>query len=245
VVRLLCLHHAGAGASSFRDWSRALPDWIEVVAVQLPGREGRLREPPQHDLRRVALELADNVGELFDRPIALFGHSMGALLGFELACVLRSGAQADPLALFLAGYGAPHVYRGGVRLDLMPPQEVRDHLRETGAAPAAVLENRELIDFFVPIIQADVAMCAGYVHDRGALLRSPISAFGGRDDAGVPLAALRGWADLTTAEFRLRMLDGGHYFPTSARCELLRALTRDLAGRLTPAAAGAVAPVAP
>jgi medium-chain acyl-[acyl-carrier-protein] hydrolase len=232
-VRLLCLPHAGGGASAFRTWSHALPDWIEVDAVQLPGRETRVREPLRCDLAALVDELADALAPVARRPYALYGHSMGALLAFELARRLAGGMGREPVHVFVAGYGAPHLHPSRSRLHLMPFDAVVDDLRHSGVTPEPVLADHGLMALLVPILQADIAMCVRHGRTSPDPVAAPISAFAGAADTVVAPGALDDWAALTTSTFRLRVLDGGHFFPVSARAALLGALQADLTEAVT------------
>jgi surfactin synthase thioesterase subunit len=229
-VRLLCLPHAGAGASVFRAWGRELPGWVELQAILLPGREGRLADPLPGDLTRLADELVPALAPVTREPYALYGHSMGALLAYELARRLEAGGERPPLHLFVAGYGAPHVYRSHTRLHVMEHDEVVEELRRTRTAPEPVLNEPGLMRIFVPILQKDLRLCVEHVSERteSEPLATGISAFGGSEDTEVPAGAVAAWADLTTGPFRLRMLPGGHFFPASARAALIDAIGRDL-----------------
>jgi medium-chain acyl-[acyl-carrier-protein] hydrolase len=228
-MRLLCVPHAGAGASSFRLWGRELPDWLEVHAVQLPGREARLREPLPDDVGALADELAQVLDVRADGRYALFGHSMGALVAFELARRLEAAGRA-PARLFVAGYGAPHVYRSTTRIPAMSHDEVVEELRRTRATPDSVLTDSDLMRIFVPILQADLRMCLRHEYDATGAgpLAAGVSAFGGTEDAEVAPDAIAAWADLTTGSFRLRMLPGDHFFPVTARGAVLEAIAGDL-----------------
>jgi surfactin synthase thioesterase subunit len=191
----------------------------------------RLREPLPTDLGRLADELACALEPLTGQEFALFGHSMGALLAFELA--RRLERQGRPLAhLFVAGYGAPHVYRSRTTLHAMSHDAAVAELRRTRAVPDLVLDDEGMSRIFVPIVQSDIGMCVKHGVDVDAEpIAAPLSAFGGALDAEVPAEAVAAWGDLTTAPFRLRILPGDHFFPAGARSELLAAVGTDLAQR--------------
>jgi medium-chain acyl-[acyl-carrier-protein] hydrolase len=228
-VRLLCLPHAGGGASAFRTWGRAVAEWIEVAAVQLPGREARIREPLRRDLGGLADELADGLAAAMEGRYALYGHSMGALLAFELVRRLERAGAPLPVRLFVAGCAAPHRHASTSRLHLMDFDEVIAELRRDGATPAPVLDDRGLMARLVPILQADVAMCVAHGRSDPDPVEVPISAFGGARDTLAPPASVDGWRELTALGFRARLLAGGHFFPADERDALLDAIARDLA----------------
>ena len=233
-VRLLCLPHAGGGVAAFRTWSRALPEWIEVRAVQLPGRDARIREPLARDLGTLVEELAGALAPATEEPFALYGHSMGALLAFELTRRLERAAGPAPVHLFVAGYGAPHRHPSRSRLHLLSHDEVVDDLRRAGVTPEPVMRDRGLMELLVPVIQADIAMCVGHGRTEADTVATPISAFAGAADTVVAPAGLARWGELTTGTFRLRVLDGDHFFPAGARDALLDAVQADLAERIAP-----------
>lgn len=156
---------------------------------------------------------------------------MGALLAFEFA---RRVAKADlpaPIHLFVAGYGAAHAYRPTSRLHLLPRHELIAALERTGGTPLAVLYHPELVDRFIPILRADMALCDNYRDCGEGPIVTPISAFGGTYDPEVGQEQLAAWSQLTTSTFRLRMLPGDHFFSVAARRSLLDAIQSDLCRR--------------
>jgi medium-chain acyl-[acyl-carrier-protein] hydrolase len=230
-MTLLCVPHAGAGASAFREWGRRLPDWLELRAVQLPGREERFREAPATDLKRLADELAARLQPFTDRPYAVHGHSMGALIAFEVARRLEDAGARPPTRVFLAACGAPHAFRSASPLHALPDDELVATLRRRGAVPEQVLDQPELMRLLIPILRADLGMCASYRPGPGAVagLSAGISAFAGDRDPDVPVSAVAAWADLTGGSFRFRVLAGGHLFPADAQARLHAAIVHDLA----------------
>lgn len=236
VARLFCLPYGGGGAAIFREWPRDLWPAIEVWQVQLPGREARHREAPRSRLDELVQPIAEALLPHLDRPYAIFGHSMGALIGFELARLLRRKAAPDPSHLFVSARRAPHVTDAHAPLHALPDQDLVEALcRRYNGMPRAVLESADLMRLFLPIIRADLTLTEVYTHTREEPLVCPISAFGGLDDGAVLRDDLAAWGDHTRGSFTLRMLPGGHFFLQTIRQRLLSAISDDLRQTLAEA----------
>jgi medium-chain acyl-[acyl-carrier-protein] hydrolase len=227
-LRLFCLPHAGGGASLYRTWSAALPTDIDVCPVQLPGRETRAREAPLSRLRALVPAIAEGLLPMLDAPFAFFGHSMGGLLGFELARYLRRQWGRLPVRLLVAGHRAPHLPRRGSSLHSLPEPHFSQELRTLGGTPAEVLDNRELMNVVAPVLRADFAVCETYEYAPDEPLACPISVFGGLDDRMVPPTDLSAWGEHTRSGFSVRLLPGNHFFVRSAPAPLLQAIAGDL-----------------
>lgn len=228
-VRLFCLPFGGGGAAVFREWPRDLWPEVEVWHVQLPGREARHREPAMTRIDALVEPLADAMLPHLDRPYAVFGHSMGALIGFVLARLLRRQAAPDPLHLFVSARRAPHVPDPRPQLHALPDADLVEQLtRRYNGMPRAVLESADLLRMFIPIVRADLTMIETYVYTLEEPLMCPISAFGGLDDGAVTRDDLAAWGDQTRGSFTLRMVSGGHFFLQTHRPRLLSALGADL-----------------
>jgi medium-chain acyl-[acyl-carrier-protein] hydrolase len=210
-VRLLCLPNAGGGASQFRSWPMRLPAAVEVCAVQLPGREARLRD----ELFTAAVPLVDAVRTalrpLLDTPVVIFGHSMGALLGFELARQLETEG-ADLRALFVAACRAPHLPPRRPPLRDAADEDIIALMRKLGGTPEEVFANQELMALTLPTLRADLAVIETYDRAVPGSLTVPITALGGRADAVVGEEELAAWREHTRGPFRLCMHDGNHFF---------------------------------
>jgi medium-chain acyl-[acyl-carrier-protein] hydrolase len=203
-----------------------MPD-VECVCIHAPGREGRIRETPIPSVVGLARAIADGMPEWLDRPFAIFGHSLGGLVGFELARTLRSRRLAQPVHLFLSATRAPSVPNPYHPLRHLPDREMLDALnrRYDGSVPDAILESQELRELFVPALRADLTALETYQYVAQTPLTCPISVFGGERDATVSTAMLQPWAAETRGACELRMFDGGHLFLQGvARHELVRAV---------------------
>ncbi|MGP1384412.1 MAG: thioesterase II family protein [Thainema sp.] len=221
-LRLFCLPYAGGNARSFRHWSAALPDDVDVCAIELPGHGTRLTEPPISDLDELVTAIAHVIQPFLDRPFALFGHSMGALLSFELARHYRRHNQPMPTHLFVSGHRAPQLPDPEPPIYALPESEFRDKLRRLQGTPQAVLDNDEFMALLLPVLRADFTVCETYSYRPEPPLSCPITAFGGTQDAATRRGRLRAWRYQTDARFTKHVLPGHHFFIHSAETELLQ-----------------------
>lgn len=227
-LRLFCLPFAGGGASIYRLWSDGLPASIEVCPIQLPGREDRYREAAFTSVVGLSSALARETAPYLDKPYAIFGHSMGALVAFELAHALDRAGLPAPAGLFLAAYPAPHVSQARPPIHHLPDAEFVDEMRRMQGTPEAVLQNADLMAFMLPILRADFEACDTYTVANRPPLACPVVVYGGDADHEVDRRALDEWRGITTGPFDVRVFPGTHFFVQSQRDELLA----DLAGRL-------------
>lgn len=214
-LRLLCLPHAGAGASTYLNWGRGLPAGIAAVPVQLPGREGRMRERPYDRVEPLVRDLAEAVLEQVRPPFAIFGHSLGALVGYELTRRLADLGGPGPVHLFVSGRQAPqHATSGAPMRDLDVPALVTE-LARLGGTPQAVLDDPDLLALIAPLLRADFAVNETYRFAGSGRpaepLAVPITAFAATADPRVTAARMTGWAEHTATGFRLHRLPGGHF----------------------------------
>ncbi|MEW1587087.1 alpha/beta fold hydrolase [Micromonospora vinacea] len=228
-VRLICLPYAGGGSSAYHGWQEALGDDVEVCPVELPGRQSRWREPAYTGVRQLVEALAPALAPELGVPYALFGHSMGALVSFELARALRRRAVPPPRVLFAAGGLAPSLRRTSPNIHDEPDAVVVERLRELGGLDEAILAEPELLDLLLPAIRADFAVCETYEYAPESPLSCPIVAFAGDRDREVPPERVAPWREHTSAGFTLHVLPGGHFFPMTARDALLDTVRATLA----------------
>ncbi|HXM55487.1 MAG TPA: alpha/beta fold hydrolase [Candidatus Dormibacteraeota bacterium] len=232
-LRLYCAPYAGGGTGVFRTWPADLDGRIEVRSILYPGRERRFPEPPLSSVEALAERLVPAMLAELDPPFALFGHSLGALVAFEVARRLAAGGRA-PVHLLVSGTHAPHLTRGARQYHRLPDAEFLRAIQKLGGTPPELVDNRELLDLLLPALRADFTAAETYERAPGHPLPCPITAFGGTDDPLVDRPALEGWAAHTAAGFRLHELPGDHFFPTTARAELLQLVNQEL----TPYLAG-------
>ena len=236
-VRMFCFPYAGGGASAYRGWAGSLPPDVEVCPVQLPGRESRLRETPFETPGPLIQALADALQPYFrDLPFVFFGHSMGAMLSFELSRELRRRGQTLPLHLFVSGRRAPQIPDTEEPIHALPEPEFIEKLRELNGTPEEVLQHAELMKLLIPVLRADFSVNELYAYAEEEPFDIGISCFGGLGDKEVSRDDCAAWKDQTRARFRLRMLPGDHFFVHSAKDMILESVARDLAEVLSQAA---------
>jgi medium-chain acyl-[acyl-carrier-protein] hydrolase len=211
-LRLFCFPYAGGSASIFTQWQARFSNRIEVCPVQLPGRENRLLEEPVSSIERLVPQLADELEPYLDQPFLIFGHSMGALIGFELARELRRRNRPLPQKLIVSAKQAPHIPRSKPLGYDFSDEELINQLRELNGTPEEVLANRELMELILPIIRADFALVDRYVYREEEPLACPILAFGGIEDPDVKQEELAAWQQMTAGGFVMQQFAGGHFY---------------------------------
>lgn len=227
-ARVFCFPYSGGSASVFAAWRDVLGPAVEVCPVELPGRGRRMHEPAFTAMEPLVEAASAALLPWLDRPFAVFGHSLGALVGFEVARRITREHGISPLHLFASGHVAPQVAQRDEPLHDLPEPRFVERLRALNGTPAEVLDNAELRAIILPILRADFAICDAYAFAPGAPLSCGISAYGGLQDAEVPRAELDAWREQTSGAFALRMFPGDHFFLNSARQTVLWALGSDL-----------------
>lgn len=226
-VRLFCFPYAGGSTAIFHKWQQELPAWVDVFAVQLPGHGSRLDEGPVTNLFRLVEMIEPALRPYLNQPFAFFGHSMGAMISFELARTLRHKHGLKPLHLFVSGRSAPQLPVEQATYDL-PETEFSEELRRLNGTPPNVFEHAELMTLMIPILRADFELVQTYSYAPHPPLDCPITAFGGWEDSDVSRASLEAWREQTTSDFSVRMLLGDHFFLHSARPYILHVIKKEL-----------------
>jgi medium-chain acyl-[acyl-carrier-protein] hydrolase len=227
-LRLFCFPYAGGGAQVYRAWADHLPYDVELRCIRMPGRGPRVNEPCHTSMADLVCELHAVIASELNPPFAFFGHSLGALVCFELARLLRSQHQPGPLHLFVSGRRAPQVPIANRRLYELPDAELLVELQRLNGTPREVLQNTELMRLMLPSLRADFKVHGTYSYIAEPALRSPITAFGGTSDAFVSHEQLRAWQVQTTASFRYALFPGDHFFLNDCRSLLLEEINQSL-----------------
>ena len=227
-LRLFCIPYAGAGPGIFRTWHEQLPPDIEVCAIQLPGRERRIREPLIDDLFKLFPCLVEAILPYLDQPFAFFGHSLGALICFELSRQLITINAPTPFHLFVSACRAPQIPNPNPSIHQLPEPEFLEAIRAYNGTPQAVWQNRELMSIYSAILRADLTMNETYIYNYPQSshkpFKFPISAFGGEQDHLVNMQNLESWRWQTAANFSLQMYPGAHFFLKDQQQELINFL---------------------
>jgi len=221
--RLICFPYAGGGAAGYAQWPAWLPDDIELIAVQLPGREDRVKEQPLTTMAAAVRTIALALRPYLQGSFALFGHSVGAILAYELAKALRDKRGIEPAHLLLSGHVAPDYPISLPQLHELPEPEFRAAVRGLGGTAGAVDEN--LMNVLSPALRADFTLGETYGYHATEPLSAPITVFSGHDGERAPADGLDEWRHHTTGPFARHMFDGGHFYLNDSGAELAQAVS--------------------
>jgi surfactin synthase thioesterase subunit len=210
-VRLVCLPFAGGSASFFFPVAKALGSAVEVLAVQYPGRQMRRHEPGIDNIPEFADQIFAALRHAGDRPLALFGHSMGAVIAYEVATRMRQAGLPSPVRLFASGRRAPSRYRDE-QVHNGSDQQLVAELRRLGGPNARMLSDPEMLAMILPAVRSDYRAIERYQHDPEGGLDCPVTVLTGDSDPRVSPAEARAWAEHTTGPFEMRVFGGGHFF---------------------------------
>lgn len=247
-ITLYCLPYAGGAAAVYRDWPHAAPSWLHIEPLHLPGRGVRHHEPLIPDWPALIDRLSKDVQAAPEQPYALFGHSLGALIAFELAHALRRKTGSEPCWLGVSGCVAPRSHVARTDWLTCAEQDVIDELKAFEQTAPELLANREFVELILPVVRNDFHLYGSWRAPRTGMrtpLRCALHAFGGnRDDDTRDVAALDAWRDETAGRFERSMFDGGHFFIDSHRADLIGTIAVSVSNTLLHRTRADIQPVA-
>jgi medium-chain acyl-[acyl-carrier-protein] hydrolase len=201
---------------------------VELCPFELPGRGQRLREKPYTRMEELVPVIASEISKALGQPFALFGHSLGACIAFELARYLKAHFRKEPAQLFVSGTSAPHLPPAQAPIYNLPDAEFRAEVTRLNGTPREILENPEAMSLLAPILRADFELIETYEYREGPKLSCPIRAFGGLEDSDALMEDLSEWRHHTSSSFSLSMMPGDHFFIAKSERQLLSILCADL-----------------
>ena len=228
LIRLFCFHYGGGSASIFRQWSKDVIQEVELVAIQLPGREERYNEPLLNNISQVIDNLLLHFNKYTDKPFILFGHSIGALIAFEFARTLRQRKMLQPKHLIVSGTKAPQVPLKKQHIHKLPKKQFIEELKKYNGIPDYIIEDEELISIFIPIIKADFSISETYNYSNKKPLSCPITALGGSNDNTFDADDLIKWQEQTSNAFIHQFLPGDHFFINTSYTEIINIINQSL-----------------
>jgi medium-chain acyl-[acyl-carrier-protein] hydrolase len=228
---LFCFPWAGGASSVFSRWGEGLSDIAEVRAIQLPAREDRLREDPFRRVGAAIDVLTPLIEASMERPSALFGHSLGALLAFETARRLGAGPGERLRHLFVSGSEPPESMAKGTPRHHLPDAEFLEAIRNLNGTPPIVLAEPRLMEIYLRLLRADFEMAETYQPGPALPLKLPITAIGGTEDREADSGSLPGWQAHTSLPLRVHLVAGDHFFLQTNRSAVIEIISRALRER--------------
>ncbi len=210
-LRIFCFPYAGGSPAVFRNWSNFLPKDIELTAICYPGRERRFVEPLCSEMSQLIEALYKDIQSVLDIPYVFFGHSLGALISYELAMRIQGARLQSPRKLIVSAKRPPNLPLTSTAISSLPDNLFLAELKKLNGTPARIYESDELMAFFMPIIRADFRLNEQYQFSHCELLNCPIDAWLGNEDC-ISDKEMREWFELTTGQTSIKTFNGDHFF---------------------------------
>ena len=212
-ARLFCIPFAGGSPVVFRSWQEHFPADIQVCALNFPGRGNRMTEPSLRRMDTLVAQAADAMAPLLDVPFAILGHSLGALIGYELAVHLREKGHGDPFLLVASAARGPQLPDPYPPLHHLPRDQFIEGMQDRyGGIPREILNEPDLLALLIPPLQADLELFETYRYTPRPPFSCPVAVFGGNEDHRLDDLQYRAWQEVTTGPLTVTMVPGGHFF---------------------------------
>jgi medium-chain acyl-[acyl-carrier-protein] hydrolase len=231
-IRLFCFHHSGGGASAFYPWVEHLSSSIEMIAIQLPGRENRFTEPLNNNLQDIITKLSEAFHTYKDKPFFVLGHSLGALLSFELIQSIYQLHSVYPCHMIVSAAKAPHLPFRMKHLSHLDNKTLKEELKAYNGIDEIIINNDELLDLFLPIIRSDFSISERYFYKNSVIFPCDILALSGIHDKTVNKEEILAWSAYTAGDFKHLSFPGEHFFIKEHQKNILE-LINQIAGRYT------------
>jgi medium-chain acyl-[acyl-carrier-protein] hydrolase len=211
-LKLICFPYAGGSASTFLSWTKALPDNVELIIIQAPGRGARIGEPAYSNMQALMSDLIKIIPSVLNKPYIFFGHSLGSRIAFELMNQLKVLNHVLPLHFIASASRGPQHKCSKEPIYNLSRDEFIKALKRLNGTPRMVLENKELMDLFLPLLKADFEIADRYYYQGQARFNCSISVFGGEDDFDISRSMLNSWGDHFSTDADVHLLPGDHFF---------------------------------
>ena len=211
-LSFICFPYAGGSPSAYSSWMDWLPDELEVLFINPPGRGTRFSDTPHKKMVTLVDEIEEGLTPLINKPFIFFGHSLGSRVAFEVAIRLLEKYNLKPTHFIASGSNAPQYIKDSEKISQLPKLEFINKLKKYGGTPKEILENEELLDVFMPLLRADFKLFEDYLFEKNQVLDCPFSLFSGVYDDCVTLKGLKSWSEVFTVEHEIEYFSGGHFF---------------------------------
>jgi medium-chain acyl-[acyl-carrier-protein] hydrolase len=225
-VRLFCFHHSGGGASTYYPWVEHISPHIELISIQLPGRENRFTEPLTNNLQDIICNLTEEFHPYTDKPFFVFGHSLGALISFEFIQVIHKLYSIFPMHMIVSAARAPHLPFRMKHLSQLEDKELKEKLIIYNGIDERILHNDELLRLFLPIIKNDFSISENYHSKDSKPFPFDILALSGAQDPTVTQEEIIGWKEHTTGKFEYLSFQGGHFYIRNHQKSILNVVNK-------------------
>lgn len=239
-LRLFCLPYAGGSATIYNRWKNKVINNIIIMPVELQGRGKRFLEPLYSSVEQAATDIFNYIiNEVDEEEYAIFGHSMGCLLSYEVARKIKESGFKEPIHIFFSGKEPPHIKERGKTLHTLPDEEFISEIYKKGGMPKEIFENKEILKIFTPILKADFKIIETYAFKPDInKLNYNISVLNGSKDDEISHERIMEWKLYTNKECNIYEFDGGHFFIMDKEDEVLKLIGSTLQSELLKQCAG-------